>query len=393
MAVEMLSQHVAQAVADAGLNARIIARTVEIFRAQQARGAFPGGQLVVRRNGKLIVSEALGLARGFRAEDREAPLHVQSHTPFPAYSCGKPLAAIAVAMLEDRGRLDVLAPIAEVFPEFGRNGKEKITTLDVLTHRSGILLPELLNHPKWWSDRDTMANKLVEATPVLERGTLAYAPWEFGWILMEVVERIDGRRLVDFVEQEIAVPLGLPSLAFGLSGRDPCAVAHAYWFGKERVMVAGVNVAYRFEETNNARAYFDSLNPACTLITDADSLAIFYDFLLADGITASGKSLISGRVLRQYTCRNASGFCRSLRTYLAVGRGFTLGTLVPSIFGWWNTGQCFGHGGNLSCLAGADYRTGVSIAMLTNGNRSIMDFSKRVIPITHRIRQACLKAA
>ena len=389
----MLSQRLGQEAADAGVDPRILARAVEIFRTQQASGAFPGGQLVVRRNGKLIVNEALGLARGYRSTDQEAPLQVQPHTSFPAYSCGKPLAAIAVAMLEDRGRLDVQAPITEVFPEFGRNGKEKITTLDVLTHRSGILLPELVSHLEWWGNREAVAKALVEAAPVLERGTLAYAPWEFGWILAEVVERVDGRRLADFVEQEIASPLGLPRLAFGFAGRDPRSVAHAYWLGKERVVVAGVNVAHKFEETNNARAYFDSLNPACTLITDAGSLATLYDFILADGVTADGKSLISGQVLRQYTRRNASGFCKSTKAYLAVGRGFTLGTWVPSMFGWWNTKQCFGHGGIFSCLAGADYRTGVSIAMLTNGNRSIMDFSKRVIPITHRIRQACLKAA
>ena len=43
--------------------------------------------------------------------------------------------------------------------------------------------------------------------------------------------------------------------------------------------------------------------------------------------------------------------------------------------------------------AGADYRTGMSIAILTNGNRSITDFSKRFIPLTHGIRRACFKVA
>lgn len=63
-------------------------------------------------------------------------------TPLPLFSAGKPLAAIAIAMLEDRGTLDVRAPIAQIFPEFAQHDKEKITTLDVLTHRSGMLMPE-----------------------------------------------------------------------------------------------------------------------------------------------------------------------------------------------------------------------------------------------------------
>ena len=196
---------------DAGLITRVVAR----FKAQQSSGAFPGGQLVVRRNGKLIVNEAIGLARGYRKNETAPAIQATPETLFPAYSCGKPLAAIVIALLEDRGRLDPHAPIAEVFPEFARNGKAQITTLDVLTHRSGILLPHLVSKMECWGDRDIVAQHLVNATPVYRRGTLAYAPWEFGWILSEIVKRVDGRRLTDFFSEEIAAPLSLPELRFG----------------------------------------------------------------------------------------------------------------------------------------------------------------------------------
>jgi CubicO group peptidase (beta-lactamase class C family) len=383
-----MSQRVVDRAGESKVDAGLIARVVARFKAQQSSGAFPGGQLVVRRNGKLIVNEAIGLARGHRKDEGPA-VQATPETLFPAYSCGKPLAAITIALLEDRGKLDPHAPIAEVFPEFARNGKAQITTLDVLTHRSGILLPHLVSKMECWGDREIITHHLVNATPVYRRGTLAYAPWEYGWILSEIVRRVDGRRLTDFFAEEIATPLNLPELRFGLGGRDPESIAHAYWLGKDKLMVAGVNVAHQFEETNNAKAYFESLNPAFTLISNAASLASFYDFMLRDGATISGEKLISGNVLRKYTTRNVFGFDRSLKTFLAVGRGFTLGTFSPSMFGWWNTGQCFGHGGVFSCLAGADYRTGMSIAILTNGNRSIINFTKRFIPLTHGIRHAC----
>lgn len=383
---------VANRTGESKVDAGLIARAVARFKAQQSSGAFPGGQLVVRCDGELIVNEAIGFARGYRKEQGPV-VHATPETLFPAYSCGKPLAAIVIALLEDRGKLDPHAPIAEVFPEFARNGKAQITTLDVLTHRSGIFLPHLVGKMECWNDREIIAHHLINATPRYRRGTLAYAPWEYGWILSEIVRRVDGRRLTDFFSEEIATPLNLPELRFGLAGRNPASIAHAYWLGKDKLTVAGVNVAHRFEETNNAKAYFESLNPAFTLISNAASLASFYDFMLRDGATTCGEQLISGKVLRQYTTRNVFGFDRSLKTFLAVGRGFTLGTLAPSMFGWWNTGQCFGHGGVFSCLAGADYRTGVSIAILTNGNRSIMDFSKRFIPLTHGIRQACFNVA
>lgn len=344
---------------------------------------------MVRQNGRLVLNEAVGTARGHRNDEATPPVPVVPQSPFPCHSCGKPLAAVVIAMLDDRGKLDINAPISEIFPEFGRNGKEAITTLDVLTHRSGVLMPHLANKLELWNDRAAMEKELASVAPTYPRGTLAYGPGEFGWILSEVVRRVDGRSLTEYFTEEIATPLRLPALRFGLAGRDPDSLAHQYWLGKDKVMVAGFNAAYKFEEMTNAKLFFDSLNPAFTLITDAASLAAFYDFILNGGVTASGERLISGQVLRQYTTREVFGFDKSLKTFLAVGRGFLLGTLTPSFYGWWNTKQCFGHAGVFSCLAFGDYQTNLSVAIFTNGNRGIGDFLKRFLPMAHGIRKAC----
>lgn len=116
----MSLQSGAKKTSDTGPDRRMLGQAIETFRAQQEAGAFHGGQFVVRRFGKPIISEALGCARGCAAREEDTPLLVRPDTPFPAYSCGKPLAAIAVAILEDRGRLDPNSPVADVFPEFGR---------------------------------------------------------------------------------------------------------------------------------------------------------------------------------------------------------------------------------------------------------------------------------
>ncbi len=84
------------------MNADGIARVVEQFQSQQLSGSFPGGQLVVRRNGKLVLNAVVGIARGFRSSESISPVQVQSLTSFPVLSAGKPLAAIAIAMLEER---------------------------------------------------------------------------------------------------------------------------------------------------------------------------------------------------------------------------------------------------------------------------------------------------
>lgn len=372
------------------MDAHKLTKVVEKFRQQQLSGAFPGGQLVVRRDGKLIINEAVGIARGYRSDEGISAVPVVPQTPFPSHSCGKPLAAIVISMLEDRGKLDINAPIAEVFPEFAHNGKEQITTVDVLTHRSGILMPHLAGKLELWNDKAAMEKELIAIAPTYPRGTLAYQPGEYGWILSEIVRRVDGRTLPDYFAEELATPLHLPALRFGITGRELNTLAYQYWFGKDKVMIGGFNAAYKFEEMTNAKLYFDSLNPAFTLISDAASLAAFYDFILNGGYTASGERLISERTLRQYTARQVFGLDKSLKTFLAVGRGFLLGTMTPSLYGWWNTKQCFGHAGVFSCLAFGDYQTNLSVVIFTNGNRGIGDVMKRFIPLSHGIRKACL---
>jgi CubicO group peptidase (beta-lactamase class C family) len=372
------------------VNADRLARTAARFRRGQSSGSFPGGQLVLRRDGKLVLNEAVGIARGLRASESIPPLPVQPQTPFPLLSAGKPLAATAIAMLEDRGLLDVKAPIAEIFPEFARHGKEQITTLDVLTHRSGMLMPDFVKNIAAWGSREAVQQALIEAVPVYPRGTLAYHPHEYGWILSEIVLRVDGRSLPDFFADEIAAPLKLPALQFGLAGRDMHALAFSYWLGKEKVIVAGMNVAKDFEGQNTAQ-FFNARNPATCLVSDAASLAAFYDFLLNGGKTPAGQQLISKETLHRYTTRNFLSWDRSLKTPLAVGRGFVVGTRFLSSFGWWNTGRCFGHGGGFSSLAFGDYEINASIAIVTNANRSLGDMMRRFLPVAHGLRKACMQ--
>jgi CubicO group peptidase (beta-lactamase class C family) len=362
-------------------------KAARLFEEQQRQGAFPGGQLSVMSAGRPIMSLAIGIARGLRETEAAPVVKVNPETPFPVLSAGKPLAAIAVAFLEDRGMLDVNTPLAHYIPEFKGSGKEDLTPLDVLTHRSGMLMPNLVRHRELWGNRPAIQRAIAETRPSFPRGTLAYHPHEFGWILNELTLCVDGRSLPQLFEEEIAVPLGLHALRFGLEGRSLASLAHTYWLGPKKSIVAGYNVAETFE-WQNSEEFFASQNPATSLVTDANSLAAFYAFLLADGATPEGTQLISANVLRGYTTRAAFSWDRSLRTFLTIGRGFVVGSTLPSIYGWWNTNRCFGHAGGFSSLAFGDYGKGISVAVVTNGNRGQADFAKRFIPLAHAIRRA-----
>ena len=371
-----------------GINPAKLNRVVERFRYQQLSGAFPGGQLVVRKNNQVVLNLAIGLARGFRATETNR-IEVQQDTPFPVYSTGKPLAAIAIALLEERGLINVHAPIADIIPEFACNGKNDITTLDVLTHTAGILESSLYKNYQTVANRELVLKLMVEAKPTYKRGTFAYMPWEFGAILDEIVLRITKKTLAQFTTEEISTPLGLSALQYGSVSRKIDSLAYTYWLGKNRVMIANTNVAENFEKINNSRELFDSQNPAFSMVTDAASLAAFYEFLLNKGVSRTGKKLLSEKTIRRYTDLSVSGWNKSLGTYNAIGRGFMLGTLLPSPYGWWCTRQCFGHAGAFSSLAFGDYKTALAVAIVTNGNRGILDFTKRFVPLAHQLRHAC----
>lgn len=132
----------------------------------------------------------------------------------------KGLSATCVHQLADRGELDLQAPVAHYWPEFGQAGKQNITLAMVLSHRSGVIGP---NAPLSWedvADWDFVCERLAVATPRWEPGTAqGYHMTTFGFILGEVFRRVTGRTIGQHLRAEIAEPLGA-DVHIGLSEVD-----------------------------------------------------------------------------------------------------------------------------------------------------------------------------
>jgi CubicO group peptidase (beta-lactamase class C family) len=349
-----------------------------LFVRQQEHSAFPGGQLVVMRDGQTLCEVAVGTARGYRGECEGVA--VTPTTRFQVMSASKPFVAFAIALLEDRGLLDVSAPVTRYFPEFAQHGKEAITVLEVLTHRSGVLLEELGDADELWPSWPAVVQAMAEARPKFPRGTLAYSPAGFGWILAEVVQRITGESLQDFLLATLP-----PALA-GVRFIDPSqadTVATSYWLGPDSLMLAGHNIAGDFEVINNGWTCIEACVPGAGLLATAAELASFYDLLVS-----GGGGIISQATLQKYVTKQTFGIERQLKVPLTLGRGFGLGSLGPHAYGWWNTGPCFGHAGGFGVVAFADPRTRVAAAIVTNGHRGVFDMIKRFAPLGSAIRKA-----
>ncbi len=341
------------------------ARVEQLFSSQQAGGAFPGGQLVVQQSGKRLVDLAIGTARGFRASEG-APEPVTPETRFQVCSASKAVLAHAIARLEERGMIDVHAPVRRYLSEFVA---PDVTVLDVLTHRSGITLPELSRHPELWGEWRNVLQALRDEPPAFPRGTLAYQPLAYGWILTEVLQRVTGDTLEAFNAREHG-----SDLAWRYGG--PAAMT--YWLGAERYLLNGANLADGFEHVNNQISGRTALVPGGGMYTTARALAAFYSSILTD----------PSEPLSRYTRAQTRGLDKITGAYVVLGCGFAIGWRWPHLFGWWGSQRSFGHAGAFAVVAYADRATATGIAIVTNASRSLTDMVRRFAPLGSAIRQA-----
>jgi CubicO group peptidase (beta-lactamase class C family) len=172
-----------------------------------------GVQVCAYLDGKQVVDSWGGLA------NVETGQKVTGDTLFHVYSVTKAVVATALNMQVDRGIVDYDAPVVEYWPEYGKNGKEKTTVRDILTHRAGIpQMPEGVT-PEKMCDWDWMIAQIENLTPIAPPGEKAlYLSMTFGWLVGELVRRTDPKKrgIGQFVREEIALPLGAPDLWIGL---------------------------------------------------------------------------------------------------------------------------------------------------------------------------------
>ena len=134
----------------------------------------------------------------------------QHDTLASVFSGSKGLTSTCVHLLADRGEIDLHAPVAAYWPEFAQAGKESITLASVMGHRSGVIGPRTRLSPQEALDWDNVCSHIAAAQPWWEPNTAqGYHMVTFGFILGEVVRRVTGRSIGQFLRTEIAEPLGI----------------------------------------------------------------------------------------------------------------------------------------------------------------------------------------
>jgi CubicO group peptidase (beta-lactamase class C family) len=162
-----------------------------------------GASLVIDVDGDIVVD----LWGGFCDEKRTTAW--SEHTITNVWSTTKTITSLAALMLVDRGELDVDAPVARYWPEFAAQGKQDILVRHLMSHASGVSgldQPAVIEDLYDWP---ASTSRMAAQAPWWEPGTASgYHALNYGHLVGEVVRRVSGKMLKQFVADEIAGPLG-----------------------------------------------------------------------------------------------------------------------------------------------------------------------------------------
>jgi CubicO group peptidase (beta-lactamase class C family) len=297
------------------------------------------------------------------------------------YSTTKAMAALSTLMLVDRGELDLDAPVASVWPEFGTAGKQAIPVRQLLSHTSGVAGWEQPITLEQLYDWDYSTGLLAAQAPFWEPGTASgYHALTHGHLLGEVVRRATGRSLGTFYREEVALPLGVdfhiglpeeheprvgdlvapPEASLAASGPDVGTVA---------TKVLG-NPPLRGEDANS-RAWRSAEIPAANGTGNARAVARVAG-VLANGGSADGVRLLGEDTLAKVVEEQSHGIDLVLGVPIRFGLGFGLTSKElpigpnPRTFFWG------GWGGSL-VIVDPDARLGISYVMNKMGSGTLGD--------------------
>src|SRR2546423_431581 len=171
----------------------------ELFAAKLESEEDLGASLAVVLDGEPVVD----LWGGWADEARTVPW--SENTITCGFSTTKTMTSLAALVLVDRGELDLDANVATYWPEFAARGKAGIKVRHLLSHTSGVSGwdPPITIEDLYDWDKSTAP--LAAQAPCGEPGTASgYHMMNYGHLIGEVIRRITGQRLGEFLAAQIA---------------------------------------------------------------------------------------------------------------------------------------------------------------------------------------------
>lgn len=310
-----------------------------------------------------ILADGEALTEGLGVTDPRAPLGVDADTLFQIGSISKTFAAALAALLAQRGRLDLDAPLTDYLPEFqvaDADATKRATPRHLLSHNAG-----------WLGDHFEMDNPSLELAVARMRWMPQLYPlgdlWSYNnaafYVAGRLLEVVGGKPYATQIKQEFLDPLGMADTGYRLTDLLTAKVA------------MGFSAVYTPEDDAKPGRWYGvgAIDPVGGLSSTVNNLLRWARFMI-DGKDDAGNELLTNAT------REA---LRELRTPGAVDTSSGLSWFTQDVDGV----RLMHHGGSMiyqeSLLLIAPERNFAFVA-LTNSERG----SESIRPV----KQAALRA-
>ena len=345
-------------------------RTARVYADCMGAGHHRGIQFRAVLNGRTVADVALGEAGPDAAMTRD--------TLMPWRSCSKPVAAVAIAQLWERGLLHPDRTVASFIPGFATGGKAGITIRHLLTHTAGIRRVPLEGVLDDW---DAVIRRIAGVTlePDWQPGRRAAYHVRSSWYLLgEIVRIADGRPFDRYVREEIFLPLAMPDCWVGMPG--------------SRFDAYGPRIGVLWDTFHQpprpdpgfSRDAVTQCSPGSSGIGPMAQLARLYEALLRGG-ELDGRRILNPQTVEALTARHRVGLMDETFMHgMDWGLGFIMNSnrhgaeTVPYGFGRHASARAFGHGGSQSSGTFADPEAGLVVAVVFNGIPGDARHSRRI---------------
>ena len=347
----------------------------EVFESQLFKQkVHPAAQIAIYHHGECVV-DLWGNQPDVNA--------INGDTPFLCFSVSKVFTACAIFKLIDEGKIELDAPIGKYWPEFAQKGKATATIHHTLLHQAGVPAPHLKRQVFQWPFWGIVTRNLAREKALYTPGTqTAYHLVNFGFILGEVVRRVTGQTIDEYLLDHFFRPMGLNHTSMRMRGKELKGSPPEVAISKD---MKGTSSLFNLPIIRQA------LMPAVSLRSSARELGAFFTMLLNDG-RYNGKQYISPEIIRMATRSHYNGYDTIMKFKMNWGLGFIIGggkylAANPRewIMGWRSSDETFAGFGMGTCMVWADRKTDIVTAFTCNGMLGVPGVDQRWAAISNAV--------
>lgn len=328
-------------------------------------GLLPAAQIAIGYDNQIVFSKNFG--------------DTKPDSLFCIFSATKAITSAASWLLMQDEIISEDDLVTDYIPEFGKNGKSKITLSHLLTHTAGF--PHAPFRPVEWRSKEARLTRFKQWRIFWEPGTqFEYHPSSSMYVVAEIIERASGTDFGDFVQTRIFDPLRLSNSFIGLPDDQGARALEIKYCGEElseqEYKEMGFPIPPETEVTEDAILSFNETDvrasgiPGGGAFSNAKDMAMFYQALLHGG-TDQKRLWQEDILMSAKAIRNPELTDPVFKK--AANRG--LGIVISGDtdrnyrgFGKTNSPFAFGHNGAGGQLCWADPDTGLSFVYLTSGH-------------------------